>query len=51
MESFAEFLVFNCTGILLPSGIIGLYLKKTGAPQFWLLGGVWIGVLAAQYLL
>jgi hypothetical protein len=23
-----------------------LYLK-TGTPQFWLLGGVWIGVLAA----
>ena len=28
MESFAEFLVVNCNGILLPSGIIGLYLKK-----------------------
>nr|DAZ41528.1 MAG TPA: hypothetical protein [Caudoviricetes sp.] len=46
MESFAEYLVVNCNGILLPSVIISLYLK-TGTPQFWLLGGVWIGVLAA----
>ena len=28
MESFAEYLVVNCNGILLPSGIIGLYLKN-----------------------
>lgn len=28
MESFAECLVVNCNGILLPSGIIGLYLKN-----------------------
>ena len=28
MESFAEYLVVNCNGILLPSGILGLYLKN-----------------------
>lgn len=28
MESFAECLVVNCNGILLPSGILGLYLKN-----------------------
>jgi hypothetical protein len=28
MESFAECLAVNCNGILLPSGIISLYLKN-----------------------